>query len=99
MDDTTLMSEGLTLMLTGMGFVFVFLTVLVLVTALMSWVITRYEKSVGALPAEGIPAPTAVLGQNKSTHNQNQSQPSQQDHTLLTVLSSAVHKYRNKKNK
>ena len=66
MDDTTLMSEGLTLMLTGMGFVFVFLTVLVLVTTLMSWVIT---------------------------------QPSQQDHTLLTVLSSAVHKYRNKKNK
>lgn len=44
MEDSTLMSEGLTLMLTGMGFVFVFLTVLVLVTTLMSWIITRYEK-------------------------------------------------------
>ncbi|MDO8825889.1 OadG family protein [Methylophaga sp.] len=97
MEDTTLMSEGFTLMLTGMGFVFVFLTVLVLVTTLMSWIITRYEKSVGVLPADGIPAPTAVLGQ-PTTNNKNSSQPSQ-DHALLTVLSSAVHKYRNKKNK
>lgn len=97
MEDTTLMSEGFTLMLTGMGFVFVFLTVLVLVTTLMSWIITRYEKSVGALPADGIPAPTAVLGQPAS-NSKNASQSSQ-DHALLTVLSSAVHKYRNKKNK
>ncbi|MCB2426555.1 OadG family transporter subunit [Methylophaga pinxianii] len=96
MDESTLMSEGLTLMLTGMGFVFVFLTVLVLVTTLMSWVITRYEKSVGALPAEGIPAPTAVLGQHQSTTNKNVS-PSPQDSTLLTVLSSAIHKYRKNK--
>lgn len=98
MDDTTLMSEGLTLMLTGMGFVFVFLTVLVLVTSLMSWIITRYEKSVGALPEEGIPTPTAVLGQHQPTSPQKASQ-SPQDHTLLTVLSSAVHKYRNRNSK
>lgn len=97
MEDSTLMSEGFTLMLTGMGFVFVFLTVLVLVTTLMSWIITRYEKSVGTLPADGIPAPTAVLGRPAS-NTKNASQPSQ-DQALLTVLSSAVHKYRNKKNK
>lgn len=96
MDDNTLVSEGLTLMLTGMGFVFVFLTVLVIVTSLMSWIITRYEKSVGALPAEGIPAPTAVIG--SPPRSNNKTQPSQ-DSTLLTVLSSAVHKYRNKNNK
>ena len=74
MEDSTLMSEGLTLMLTGMGFVFVFLTVLVLVTTLMSWIITRYEKSVGVLPAEGIPAPTAVLGRNQSAQSKQKSQ-------------------------
>lgn len=98
MEDSNLMSEGLTLMVTGMGFVFVFLTVLVLVTTLMSWIITRYEKSVGALPADGIPAPTAVLGQHQSANNKQQTQ-APQDHTLLTVLSSAVHKFRNNKNK
>lgn len=98
MEDSNLMSEGLTLMVTGMGFVFVFLTVLVLVTTLMSWIITRYEKSVGTLPAEGIPAPTAVLGQHQSANNKNQTQATQ-DHTILTVLSSAVHKFRNNKNK
>ncbi|AFI84944.1 OadG family protein [Methylophaga nitratireducenticrescens] len=96
MEESTLMSEGLTLMLTGMGFVFVFLTVLVLVTTLMSWIITRYEKSVGALPAEGIPAPTAVLGRNQSAKS-NQQSHSSQDSTLLTVLSSAIHKYRKNK--
>ena len=96
MEKSILMSEGLTLMVTGMGFVFVFLTVLVLVTTLMSWIITRYEKSVGALPAEGIPAPTAVLGRNQSGQSKQQSQSSQ-DSTLLTVLSSAVHKYRKNK--
>jgi len=98
MNESNLMSEGLTLMLTGMGFVFVFLTVLVLVTTLMSWIITRYEKSVGVLPAEGIPAPTAVLGQHQSANARQQSQSSQ-DPKILTVLSSAVHKYRNRKNK
>jgi len=95
MDDTNLMSEGLTLMLTGMGFVFVFLTVLVIVTTLMSWIITRYEKSVGALPAEGIPAPTAVISPSQS--KQQNPSTSTSDSTLLTVLSSAVHKYRNRK--
>ena len=77
MEKSTLMSEGLTLMVTGMGFVFVFLTVLVLVTTLMSWIITRYEKSVGALPAEGIPAPTAVLGRTQSGPSKQQSHSSQ----------------------
>ena len=96
MEESTLMSEGLTLMLTGMGFVFVFLAVLVLVTTLMSWIITRYEKSVGALPAEGILAPTAVLGRNQSAKS-NQQSHSSQDSTLLTFLSSAIHKYRKNK--
>ena len=59
MEKSTLMSEGLTLMVTGMGFVFVFLTVLVLVT--------------------------------------KQKSQSSQDSTLLTVLSSAIHKYRKNK--
>ena len=61
MDGNNLINEGLNLMLIGMGFVFTFLTLLVLVTAMMSRLITFYEKRVGLLPAEGIPAPTAVF--------------------------------------
>ena len=38
-----LISEGSSLMLFGMGFVFLFLTLLVLVTGLMSRIITRYS--------------------------------------------------------
>jgi oxaloacetate decarboxylase gamma subunit len=93
MDDTTLISEGFSLMLIGMGFVFVFLAVLVIVTSLMSWIITRYEKSVGTLPDEGIPAPTAVIGKHNAD---NLAAQPPHDHTLLTVLSGAVHKYRNR---
>jgi oxaloacetate decarboxylase gamma subunit len=41
---SNLMSEGLNLMLVGMGFVFIFLTLLVFATTIMSKIITRYEK-------------------------------------------------------
>lgn len=37
-----LLSEGLSLMVLGMGFVFVFLTLLVIATAGMSRLVTRY---------------------------------------------------------
>jgi len=88
---TNLMSEGLNLMLVGMGFVFIFLTLLVFATTIMSKVITRYEKNVGALPEEGIPAPTAVISQAMSDR-----QHANDDKNLITVLSAAVHKFRSR---
>jgi len=91
MTASNLMSEGLNLMLVGMGFVFVFLTLLVFVTSLMSKIITRYEKDVGTLPEEGIPAPTAVISQAMSSR-----QHANDDKSLITVLSAAVHKFRSR---
>lgn len=89
MEQSSLMNDGFTLVIYGMGFVFVFLTILVIATSLMSWIITRYEKNVGILPEEGIPAPTAVISQ--ADQNSNNS-----DSSLMAVLSAAVHKYRSR---
>ncbi|AFJ01410.1 Oxaloacetate decarboxylase gamma chain [Methylophaga frappieri] len=91
MTENDLISEGLNLMLLGMGFVFVFLTLLVVATALMSRVITFYEKRVGLLPEEGIPAPTAVLG-----NPVNNTTTKDKDANLISVLSAAVHRFRQK---
>lgn len=91
MTTTNLISEGLNLMLIGMGFVFVFLTLLVIATTLMSRFITRYEENVGSLPEEGIAAPTAVLSQAMDQH-----QHENDDKNLITVLSAAIHKFRAK---
>jgi len=38
-----LIDQGLTLMLVGMGTVFTFLTALVMVMTLMSWLVTRFQ--------------------------------------------------------
>ena len=90
MDANNLVAEGFNLMLIGMGFVFVFLTLLVVATALMSRLIIFYEKRVGMLPAEGIPAPTAVLGIS------NEPSGAPKDTNLISVLSGAIHRYRAK---
>jgi len=91
MTTSNLMTEGLNLMLVGMGFVFIFLTLLVIATTLMSKIITSYEKNVGVLPEEGIPAPTAVISQAMSD-----KQHESDDKNLITVLSAAVHKFRSR---
>lgn len=98
MESSDLLNEGFTLMLFGVGFVFVFLTLLVIATSLMSWVIIRYEKSVGVLPEDGIPAPTAVVGPHHK-HDQAGQQTQSQDSSLITVLTAAVHKYRSRNKK
>jgi len=96
MDTSNLLNEGFSLMLFGVGFVFVFLTLLVIATSLMSWIIIKYEKNVGVLPEEGIPAPTAVVGPHKHTHTHTTNA---QDSSLITVLTAAIHKYRSKDKK
>ncbi|MBT7176513.1 MAG: OadG family protein [Gammaproteobacteria bacterium] len=57
-----LVSEGLNLALYGMGTVFVFLTLLVLATMLMSWLVTHRETAtVVALPADSAGAKMAAI--------------------------------------
>lgn len=80
-----LLSEGLTLMALGVGFVFVFLTLLVLITSLMSWVIRRY-----------FPQPqreSHVQAQPRADADLATSSP-MEDTTLMAVIGAAVHRHR-----
>ena len=67
-----LVSEGLNLALYGMGTVFVFLTLLVLATMLMSWLVTHRETAaVVALTADSagarkMAAITAAIHQHRN---------------------------------
>jgi oxaloacetate decarboxylase gamma subunit len=58
-----LLSEALTLMLLGMGTVFVFLTILVFVTATMSALVKKYAS---ALPAGHSPAGHAAQPEDQT---------------------------------
>jgi len=91
MTSSNLMTEGLNLMLVGMGFVFIFLTLLVIVTSLMSKIIDSYEKNFGVLPEDGIPAPTAVISQAMSD-----KQHANDDKNLISILSASIHKFRSR---
>ncbi|QJQ97067.1 MULTISPECIES: OadG family protein [Halomonadaceae] len=77
--DTALLQEGLALMAFGMGFVFIFLTVLVISTSLMSMLVTRLA-----------PVPVA---QTPSTHVPAAGKSAENDE-LMVVLSAALHRYR-----
>ncbi|HEY5718561.1 MAG TPA: OadG family protein [Motiliproteus sp.] len=81
METSSLISQGLTLMVFGMGFVFVFLTLLVGATNLMSVLVNRYlpEPVVAPKPSRR-PAPTPAAATS--------------DAQLLAVISAAVHQYR-----
>jgi oxaloacetate decarboxylase gamma subunit len=92
MEVSSLVTEGLTLMLYGMGFVFIFLTLLVIATSAMSVLVTKYEKNVGVLPEGGVPSPTAVIPQH--AHPATKSHPKHDNTTLLAILSAAVNKHR-----
>ncbi len=83
MNSSSLMNEGLTLMVFGMGFVFVFLALLVVLTNLMSRLVTKYAPD--AIPAAArvrTPPPAA--------------QPAANQDQLLAVISAAIHQYRSR---
>jgi oxaloacetate decarboxylase (Na+ extruding) subunit gamma len=93
MEASSLLNEGLTLMLFGMGFVFIFLTLLVFVTSLMSRIITLYEKNVGVLPKGGVPSPTPVIPHH-SPVNTLPADAKKPDENTLAILSAAIREYR-----
>ncbi len=80
-----LLSEGLELMIFGMGFVFVFLTLLVFVTGLMSKLVTKYG-----------PAPVTKPAKKRTPASASASAgaPAANNDELVAVISAAVHKYR-----
>ena len=78
--EESLISQGLSLMVFGMGFVFVFLTLLVGVTMLMSKLVVKFE-------------PVAVVPPKKSRRNVAPAVVAKDDE-LVAVITAAVHKYR-----
>ena len=83
MESTNIMTEGLNLMLMGMGFVFAFLTLLVIATTLMSKTILRFSKPepVAAMPTKKVAA-SSVQGQNPD---------------IIAAISAAIHLHRQRK--
>ncbi len=79
---TDLISEGSSLMLFGMGFVFLFLSLLVLATRLMSTIITCYFPAAKANPTPASPSPA-------STDHQGE---------LVAAISAAIALHRSKNN-
>ena len=63
----SLINEGLELMLVGMGTVFVFLTLLVMVTTLMSRMVMRHQsKSIASdITAEEVAAITVAIAKHR----------------------------------
>ncbi|MCL7930233.1 OadG family protein [Halomonas llamarensis] len=81
MQNTELLNEGLALMALGMGFVFTFLTVLVISVTLMSGAVRRFQ------PA---PVPSAPVRRGPTG-------TSPKDDEVQAVISAAVHRYRRQK--
>ena len=80
---STLIEQGLNLMLFGMGTVFVFLTILIFATGAMSKIITRYfpEKAVVANPRKKKAAAQGATSVAPST---------------LKIIQAAIEKHRNR---
>lgn len=84
LEPNNLINEGLNLMMFGMGFVFVFLTLLVFATGLMSRLVTKY-----------IPEPAPVAP--KSRKAAAVAAPAAADDSqLVAVLSAAIKQYRSR---
>ncbi len=98
MDESSLLNEGVTLMLFGMGFVFLFLTLLVFVTALMSKLMIKYEKTIGVIPDEGVSSPSTFIPRHGPLIEQAPTE-SNDNTVVVSVISTAIHKFRSRNKK
>lgn len=80
--EETLLQQGLELMVFGMGTVFLFLAVLVVVTIAMSSLLQRF------IPATPVDKTVDQVASPSTAANNDQQ--------LMAVLSAAVHKYRSR---
>ncbi|GGC07870.1 hypothetical protein GCM10011352_37710 [Marinobacterium zhoushanense] len=78
-----LLSEGLNLLVFGMGFVFVFLTLLVISTGVMSKLVNKY-----------VPAPAPKPQRSRSSAKVQSANAGANNDELIAVMTAAVHKYR-----
>jgi oxaloacetate decarboxylase gamma subunit len=76
-----IVEQGLELMLYGMGTVVVFLTLLIVATSFMSWIIGRYFPETEVPPASVGGA--AAVAPDRENHAQ-----------LVAVITAAIHRYR-----
>ena len=83
----SIVTQGVELMLFGMGTVLVFLTVLVLAIALMSWVLQRYFPVLEVAPD---------ANRRKGTATAPATAFAAGDETLVAVISAALHQHRSK---
>lgn len=86
MQETSLFMEGVNLLTLGMGFVFIFLVFLVLITSLMSKFVTRF-----------LVKPKLEIAKNNkiNTNNNLSSQdPINQPEQLIAVLTAAIRHHR-----
>ena len=68
--ESTLMNQGLELMLVGMGTVFVFLTVLVIAMSLMASLVARFAPTVAeGVTDEEVAAITAAIAAHRRKHS------------------------------
>ncbi|WP_062270536.1 OadG family protein [Endozoicomonas arenosclerae] len=81
MSPSDLLSEGLSLMAFGMGFVFLFLTALVIITSLMSRVIGRFFPD---------PVPASPVSARQSAR----PDANQYDTELVAAISAAIRMHR-----
>ncbi len=81
MNSSDLMEEGLELMLLGMGSVFTFLILLVILTTLMSKVIGRY-----------FPEPVAAPAMKAAT--KSKGKPGEVDEQTIAIISAAIRQHR-----
>ena len=88
MQDSDLLLEGFNLMLLGMGFVFTFLTVLVIATTLMSKTINRFFPA-PELPAATRPAVARPQGQGQLTTDKKPE--------VIAAMAAAIRLHRQRK--
>ena len=83
-----LFQQGVELMIYGMGTVFVFLVVLIILTSLMSVIVQRFFPEASEAIVPGIKAPISSGGSGGSGDSD--------DAQIIAVITAAVHRYRSR---